>query len=267
MRDNHVKRRLRAGQTCVGTIVFEFGTSGIARAAAAAGADFLFFDQEHTGWTSDVLRMLLATTRAVESVPIVRVPATQYHMISQALDLGAMGIVVPMVETVEQAQVIVRSAKYPPAGRRGAAFGVAHDDYLGGDVLTKMTSANEETMLVAQIETVTGLENVERIAAIPGIDVVWLGHFDLTASMGIPGQFGDPRYVAAVEWIAAAAAAAGKAAGFMVSSVDEAAFMLQKGFRCLAYWGDIWIYGQALRGGIDATRKAAAAIAAGAARG
>ena len=113
-----------------------------------------------------VLRMLLATTRAVESVPIVRVPATQYHMISQALDLGAMGIVVPMVETVEQGQVIVRSAKYPPAGRRGAAFGVAHDDYLGGDVLAKMTSANEETMLVAQIKTVTGLENVERIAAI-----------------------------------------------------------------------------------------------------
>src|SRR5262249_60352115 len=113
--------------------------------------------------------------------------------------------------------------------------------------------------LVAQIEPVTGLENVERIAAIPGIDVVWLGHFDLTASMGIPGQFGDPRYVAAVERIGAAAATAGKAAGVMGSSVDEAAFMLQKGFRCLGYWGGIWIYGQALGGGDEGQGKKGAA--------
>lgn len=266
MRENHVKRRLAAGQVCVGTLVFEFCTTGIARIAAAAGSDFLFFDQEHTGWTTDVLRMLFATARAVDSVPIVRVPALQPHMISQALDLGAMGIVVPMVETADQAQAMVRAARYPPAGRRGVALGVAHDDYVGGDALAKLTSANDQTMLVALIETQTGLDNVERIAAVPGIDVVWLGHFDLTASMGIPGQFSDARYLAAVERIAAAAAAAGKAAGFMASSVDEAAFMLKIGFRCLAYWGDVWIYGRALREGIEATRKVAAEIASMAAR-
>lgn len=261
MRENHVKRRLAAGQVCVGTIIFEFATTGIARIAAAAGADFLFLDQEHTGWTTDVLRMLVATARTVDSPPIVRIPALQPHMISQALDLGAMGIIVPMVETAEQAQAIVRAAKYPPAGRRGVALGIAHDDYIVGDPLTKFTRANEETMLVALIETVTGLDQVERIAAVPGIDVVWIGHFDLTASMGIPGQFADGRYLSAVDRIAAAAAAAGKAAGFMASSVDEATRMLTKGYRCLAYWGDLWIYGQALRDGIERTRKAAAGIA------
>jgi 2-keto-3-deoxy-L-rhamnonate aldolase RhmA len=266
MRQNSLKRRLRAGEVCVGTIIFEFNTSGIARIASAAGADFLFYDQEHTGWTTDVLRMLFATARAVDTVPLVRVPATQYHLISQALDLGAMGIIAPMVDTVEQAQALVQSAKYPPLGRRGAAFGVSHDDYVGGDVLAKMTSANEETMLVTLIETVTGLENVEKIAAVPGIDVVWLGHFDLTASMGIPAQFTNPRYIAAVERIAAAAAASRKPAGFMASSVEEATFMLKKGYRCVAYWGDLWIYGQALKSGIDGTRKAAA-LASGAARG
>jgi len=267
MRHNTLKARLRAGEVCVGTIIFEFNTSGIARIAAAAGADFLFYDQEHSGWTTDVLRMLFATARAVDTVPLVRVPASQYHLISQALDLGAMGIIVPMVETVEQAQGMVQSAKYPPLGRRGAAFGVAHDDYAGGDVLAKMTSANEETMLVALIETVTGLENVEKIAAVPGIDVVWLGHFDLTASMGIPAQFTHPRYLAAVERIAAAAAAARKPAGFMAGSVDEATVMLKKGYRCVAYWGDLWIYAQGLKNGIDGTRKAAAALASGVARG
>src|SRR2546430_16962914 len=89
--------------------------------AAAAGADFLFYDQEHSGWTTDVLPMLFATARAVDTVPLGRVPASQYHLISQALDLGAMGIIVPMVETVEQAQGMVESDSDPPRGRLGAA--------------------------------------------------------------------------------------------------------------------------------------------------
>src|SRR5206468_5829934 len=267
MRENHVKRRLQKGGVCVGTLVFEFATSGIARIAEAAEVDFVLFDQEHAGWTTDVIRMLLATTRAAEFVPLVRVPVPQYHFIAQVLDLGAMGVMVPNVESVEQAELIVRSAKYPPVGRRGAAFGVAHDDYVPGGVLEKIASANAETLLIAQIESTAGLENVERIAAVPGIDVVWLEHFDLTNSMGIPAQFTDARYLAAVERIAEAAKQNGKAAGFMASSAGEAASMLEKGYRCLAYWGDIWIYGQALRSGIEGTKKAAAAFGAGAGRG
>jgi 2-dehydro-3-deoxyglucarate aldolase/4-hydroxy-2-oxoheptanedioate aldolase len=267
MRENHVKRRLQRGEVCIGTLVFEFATSGLARIAATAGTDFVLFDQEHSGWTTDVIRMLLATSRAADFVPLVRVPAMQYHLISQVLDLGAMGVMVPMIENVEQAELIVRSTKYPPLGGRGAAFGVAHDDYVPGNVLEKIASANDETLLIALIETAAGVEHVERIAAVPGIDVVWLGHFDLTNAMGIPAQFTDARYLAAVERIAGAAEQHGKAAGFMASSVDEAALMLKKGFRCLAYWGDIWIYGRALREGIEATKKAAAAMASMAARG
>ena len=260
MRENHVKRRLMRGKVCVGTMVFEFATSGLPRIAAAAGADFAIFDQEHSGWTTDVIRMLLATSRAAESVPLVRVPAAQYNLIAPVLDLGAMGVMVPMVESVEQAELIVRSVKYPPLGRRGAAFGVAHDDYVASDVLKKIASANDETLVIAQIESVAGLENVERIATVPGVDVVWLGHFDLTNSMGIPAAFTDPRYLAAVQRIAKAAEQQGKAAGFMASSIDEAASMLEKGYRCLAYSGDIWIYGQALRDGIEGTRRAAVAL-------
>jgi 2-keto-3-deoxy-L-rhamnonate aldolase RhmA len=266
MRANHVKRRLTKGEVCVGTMAFEFATSGLSRIAAAAGADFVIFDQEHSGWTTDVIRMLLATARAAEVIPLVRVPVALYHLIAPVLDLGALGVMVPMVESVEQAELIVRSVKYPPVGRRGAAFGVAHDDYVAGDVLKKIASANDETLVIAQIESVAGLENVERIAAVSGIDVVWLGHFDLTNSMGIPAAFTDPRYLAAVQRIAKAAEQQGKAAGFMASSTDEAASMLEKGYRCLAYSGDIWIYGQALRDGIDGTRRAATAISSMATR-
>jgi 2-dehydro-3-deoxyglucarate aldolase/4-hydroxy-2-oxoheptanedioate aldolase len=171
-----------------------------------------------------------------------------------------MGLMVPMVESEEQARLIVQSAKYPPMGRRGAAFGVAHDDYQGGDILTKMRDANQEQLLIAQIETAQGVEQVDAIAGVEGIDVLWIGHFDLSNSLGIPGQFTHPTYLRAVDRVVEVARRHGKAAGFMASSVDEGQALLAKGFRCLAYWGDLWIYGQALRDGIAQIRNSAADV-------
>ncbi len=257
MKENRVKRALRAGGTAVGTMLFEFNTSGIMRLVAAAGADFAMIDLEHTGWSLETARGLIATARAAEVVPMLRVPATEYHFLARALDVGAMGLMVPMVETEEQARRIVAAAKYPPRGRRGAAFGVAHDDYQGGDIVAKMAAANAEGLLIALIETARGVENVERIAAVEEIDVLWIGHFDLTNSLGIPGQFEHRDYQAAVDRVLAACAAHGKAAGFMVASVDEGRQALARGFRCLAYWGDIWLYRQALADGIAALRSEA----------
>src|SRR5947209_8462432 len=129
MRPNHVKRTLAEGGVSVGTFLLEFSTTGIGRLAAGAGAEFAVIDMEHTGWGTDTVRMLVATTRPTSMEPVVRVPTAEYHFIARALDLGATGIMVPMVETEEQAIRIVQSAKYPPVGRRGAAFGVSHDDY------------------------------------------------------------------------------------------------------------------------------------------
>ncbi len=254
MRPNRVKQALRRGEAAIGTLVFEFNTPGIARIAAAAGADFVLFDLEHTGWSMETLRTLMASARAEDLAPMVRVPATQYHFLARALDVGVQGIMVPMVESEEQARVIVQSAKYPPLGVRGAAFGVAHDDYRGGDVLEKMQSANDEVLLIALIETARGVEHADRIAAVDGLDVLWIGHFDLTNSLGIAAQFTHPQYLGAVERILAACRGHGKAPGFMVASVEEGRAKLAQGFRCLAYWGDIWIYQSALHTGISGIR-------------
>ena len=199
MRDNHVKKALQGGGVSVGTFVFEFSTSGVARIAAAAGAEYVIYDMEHTGWSVETIRDLLAWSRSTPSVPLVRVPAGDYHFLARVLDMGAMGIMVPMVESGEQARQIVAACKYPPAGRRGAAFGIAHDDYTGGDVVGKMTSANEQQLLIAQIETKAGLAAAADIAAVNGIDVLWVGQFDLTSSLGIPGQFDHPEFLAALE--------------------------------------------------------------------
>lgn len=256
MRENKVKRALRAGGVSLGTMVFEFATTGVARLAAEAGAEFVVFDMEHTGWGLETIRMLMATARAADLVPMVRVPATQYHFLARALDVGAMGLMVPMVESAEQARLIVQSAKYPPLGRRGTAFGIAHDDYQPGDNVAKMSSANEETLLIAQVETAVGLENLEAIAGVEGIDVLWIGHHDLTTSMGIPGEFSHPRYRIAVHAILDAAGRHGKPVGLMTSTVDQGRELLAQGFRILAYGGDLWLYQQALRDGIGVLRAA-----------
>lgn len=253
MRENPVKRQLAAGGVAVGTMVFEFNSSGIARIAAAAGAQFVLFDMEHTGWSLETIRGLFATCPAT-LVPLVRVPATENHFIARVLDVGAMGVMVPMVESDEQATKIVAAAKYPPIGRRGAAFGVAHDEYAPGDLREKMNSANREVLLIAQIETAAGLENVERIAAVEGIDVLWVGQFDLTNSLGIPGDFACPQFQDAMRRIVAAADAHGKATAYMVTNEAEARARLQEGFRCLSFGGDIWIYQTALKSGIEMVR-------------
>jgi 2-keto-3-deoxy-L-rhamnonate aldolase RhmA len=259
MRTNTVKRTLSQGGVAIGTMFFEFNTTGVARIAANAGAEFALFDTEHTGWDADTIRTLMATARAAALVPMVRVPATQYHLIARPLDLGAMGIMIPMVESEEQARLFVRSAKYPPDGGRGAAFGVAHDDYEGGDVAAKMASANAEGLLIGLIETVTGIENVEKIAAVDGLDVLWIGHFDLTTSLGIPGQFDHGDYLAAVDRVLDVSRRTGKAAGIMAGTVEDGLRALGRGFRAIAYGGDLWLYQEALRAGLaqlEAARKA-----------
>ena len=255
MLHNHVKQKVQSGGTSIGTFMLEFATTGIGRLAAEAGAEFALYDMEHTGWSVETIRMLIATTRATEMIPMVRIPATEYHFVARILDMGAGGIMIPMCESAEQAQKFVASAKYPPVGRRGAAFSIAHDDYTGGDIVEKMQSANRETLLIAQIETVAGLNQVEKIAAIEGIDVLWIGHFDLSNSLGIPGQFHHPRFQKALATVLAACQRHQKVPGYLASDIAGGKALLDQGFRMLAYGGDLWLYQSALREGIAALQS------------
>lgn len=254
MRPNHVKASLRRGETSVGTMVFEFKTKGIGRIASNAGAEFVIYDTEHTESTWETIATLLATSRAATAVPIVKVPAIERTSLSRPLDVGAMGLMMPMVESASQARDIVRWAKYPPQGERGAAFGLAHDDYAALDSRATMQSVNNETLLIAQIETLQGVRNLAEIAGVEGIDILWVGQADLTNSMGIPGQFDDMGYQKILDRVAQVAEESGKAAGFLVYSMDEAQRMIDRGYRCLAYSVDIWIYAAALKEGMDNIR-------------
>ncbi|MGH7079885.1 MAG: aldolase/citrate lyase family protein, partial [Acetobacteraceae bacterium] len=127
-----LKDKLKRDGHAFGPMVFEFFSAGMPAIIASTGADFALFDMEHTGLEYESLKHLLAGCRGLGVTPMVRVPAGEYHFIARALDMGAHGVMVPMVESREQAERIAAAAHYPPQGRRGAAFGFAHDDYLPG---------------------------------------------------------------------------------------------------------------------------------------
>jgi 2-dehydro-3-deoxyglucarate aldolase/4-hydroxy-2-oxoheptanedioate aldolase len=255
MRTNPVKARLAAHGRAFGAMIFEFFSPGIPQICRNAGAEFVLYDMEHTGLSFETLKTQCALCRGLDVVPMVRVPRGEYHFIARALDVGAMGVMVPMVGTAEEAAHIVSCTRYPPEGRRGAAFGFAHDDYLGGDVAAKIAAIHDRTLVIPQIETAEGLRNVDAIAAVPGVDVLWLGHFDLTNFMGIPGQFKHPDYLAGVRRIVAACEAHRKTAAFLATDDDWAREYKAYGFRLFAYGVDQLMLQTALTRGLNLLRE------------
>jgi 2-dehydro-3-deoxyglucarate aldolase/4-hydroxy-2-oxoheptanedioate aldolase len=247
MKSNAIKNDVLAGKPVAGAMIFEFFSPGMSAILANAGCRFVLYDMEHTGLGFETLKWLFASCRGLHIEPMVRVPRGEYTWLARALDLGARGVMIPMVESEEHAQAIVQACRYPPLGRRGAAFGFAQCDYLGGDVGQKIRNYHERTLIIAQIETERGLERVEGIAAVDGIDVLWVGHFDLSNFMGIPGQFDDPRFDAAMRKVAQVARRHGKAAGFMATDAAWIARALDMGFTMIAGGTDTGLLELALK--------------------
>jgi 2-keto-3-deoxy-L-rhamnonate aldolase RhmA len=250
VRNNPVKDSILKGKPVFGAFGWEFLVPGLPQIVKACGAEFLLIDMEHAGTSYETLKEQAALCRGLALVPMARVPANQYHYISRALDLGVMGIMAPMVGSAEEAKHIVSCTRYPPVGRRGAAFGFASDDYLGGSVAEKIKLANERTLVMCLIETAEGIENVDKIAAVPGVDVLWLGHFDLTNFLGIPAQFDHPKYVKAISRMQAAAEKHGKVLACATGDDQWSRDYWAKGFRMFAMGIDSMLLQTALRAGI-----------------
>jgi 2-keto-3-deoxy-L-rhamnonate aldolase RhmA len=257
MRTNTVKHRLREGGSAFGTLVNEFATPGIARIMAAAGVDYALFDMEHTGFGFDLIRQLISYSRGAELIPLVRVPASQQHFVSRCLDVGALGVMLPMVETADQVRDFVRWSKFAPVGERGQAWGGAHDDFLPGNNAQKMRQANEETMLLGLIESARGVENLEAILEVGGLDVAWVGHNDLSSSLGVPGQYDHPRYREAVERVLALCQRFGCTPAATSASLEGTVELLGRGFRCVAYGTDVQLLQTTLSHGMARLRETA----------
>ena len=202
--------------------------------------------------------MLAAASRGPSPLPFARVPATQYHFMAQALDAGMLGLMIPMVESAEQARLVADSTRYPPVGRRGAGLGMAQDDYERGTTSEKIEALNARTFVMAQIESPAGLENLDAIAAVPGVDAIFMGPADLSFAYGVDFLTGiHPPVTAAIERMIAVCRARGIASGLGETSVEALERWRERGCTFLAYGPDYALLAGLVREGLARFRGGA----------
>jgi 2-keto-3-deoxy-L-rhamnonate aldolase RhmA len=246
------KQRLHAGESLVGHMIIEFTGRGTAKMLEAAGADFAMIDLEHSAITIEQVADLVAWLRATPVAPLVRVP--QVPWVSRVLDVGAAGIMAPDVKDAAHAAALVHAMKYAPQGNRGAFFGGANTSYEAVKAPAFMAEANAGTTLICQIESRSGVEHCEAIAATPGVDVLWIGHFDLSISLGIPGEFEAKEFAEAFRHVAAMARKHRRVMGVQPRNVAQAQLFASYGANLFSYSADFSVYQDALAKGVSDLR-------------
>ncbi len=234
-----LRKRVRDGECVYGTMIRQGRDPGTPGVFAAAGYDFVFIDMEHGNYSMETAADLIRGAKSVGIAPLVRVPRLEVFFISRCLDAGAEGIMVPMTSTREQAEEIVRYAKYTPWGDRGYGSQIGHTDYKPAKAAEFMKEANENTLLIAQIETEKAVDNVDAILDVQGIDVGLIGPNDLSISMGVPDQMGSEILAKAMDKVIESAKKKGKASGIHIGNIDLIKNLRAKGMTVLAYFADI----------------------------
>lgn len=257
---NPALERMRAGDVALGLIVKLGRTADIARIAKTSGHDFIFIDGQHSIFDLETVNHLTQAAQGLGVSTVVRVKGALDQSMSLYLDFCASGIVVPDVNTPDDARRAVERCKFPPIGKRWASNSYPMFDYRPIPLNEQLRILNDNTMLVCMIETVEAVNNVEAIAAVDGVDVVHMGCNDLLVDMGKPGAFGDPEVAVALDRLIAACKANGKIAGVGGDrDVARQARYIQKGVRFMTTQVDIaMLIAEATRR-TEALRKAMAA--------
>jgi 2-keto-3-deoxy-L-rhamnonate aldolase RhmA len=237
---NPVKARMHAGEAALGMNVRIGRSADIARIAKATGHDFVFIDVQHGIFDLETIAHIAQTALAIGVAPLVRVRGVNDPDVSLLLDNGVTGIVFPDVATATDARKAIETCRFAPLGKRSVGGGYPHFDYRPVPVAQTIAALDEVCLVVCMIETVEGMQNLESIAAVEGVDVLHLGTNDLLASMGKPGSFEDPAIVAAQERLIAVCQAHGKFAGIGGHrDVARQAELVRKGCRFLTTQSDI----------------------------
>lgn len=214
---NSVKEKLRKGQVCLGGWI-QIGHPVVAEIMAGAGFDWIAIDNEHGIIDLESGMHLLNAMKGTATMPMVRVQENNELIIRRWCDAGAQGIIVPMVNTKEQAQHAVKAAKYPPLGRRGFGFCRAND--YGKNFEAHARNHNEDVLLIMQIEHIEAVKNIESILAVEGVDGAFIGPYDLSGSMGITGQLNHPDMAVGCSKMLDACKRSKKVAGIHVVAID-----------------------------------------------
>ncbi len=243
---NELKRALSEGEVALGLFI-NTHSPDLVEIAGLAGFDFCIIDTEHGPGDAESIQHMIRAAELRGMTPVVRVTNPEPTTILRILDVGAAGVQVPQVNSRREAEEVVRSAKYHPIGERGAAFTRSSRYGFNESVAKYFEEANRETMVILHCENRRGLDLLDDIASVDGADVIFIGPYDLSQSLGIPGEIYHPRMVEAVAKALASAKKAGKPAGIFVSTVEEARERIEQGFTYIAYGTDTLIFAAACR--------------------
>ena len=245
-RDNPLKARLAAGQPVVGC--WSHLVSPIAaEVVALAGYDFVIIDNEHGPASLSESTQIMQAVSTTPAATLMRVPWNDPVYIKRALDTGIEGVMIPAVEDAAAAASAVAACRYPPEGIRGVAYSVVRAAEYGLKLAEYADKANDNLLVMCQVESARTVDNIEAIGATDGIDVLFIGPFDLSASMGKPGRFDDPEVAEKLARAEAGILASGKALGGILRPGDSLDGMLERGYRVLVSNSDVTLLRDAAR--------------------
>jgi 2-keto-3-deoxy-L-rhamnonate aldolase RhmA len=254
--NNPMKEKVMKGRAVIGTMIVQVREPAIVQLFAEFGLDYLFIDMEHGPFSIETASDLIQVARLAGITPLVRVGETQYHLYSRALDAGAMGIMTPRVETVEQVRRIISYTKYPPVGERGFSRLAAHVDFRDIDVADYVAYANDNILNIIQIESKRAVENIDYLISVPGVDGVIVGMEDLALSLGVPGDTHHSLVVEMLERIVGACQKRGMPWGLHIPDVERLQTWIERGMQLVTFSSDLWMLQQVLRHDIKILREA-----------
>ncbi|MBD1924446.1 aldolase [Microcoleus sp. FACHB-831] len=253
MRENQVKRKLKQGDVVLG-LFMNCAYPGFIEICGHAGFDFAVIDLEHGPLHPLVAEDLCRAADCVGLAPIVRVRKNDAPQIQRALDIGSAGVQVPQIETKADAEAVVRGAKFSPLGSRGLSFYTRAGLYTsaGTQISDKL---NEESLVVVHVEGKRGVENIQEIASVPNIDVIFLGPYDLSQSLGIPGQVSDRRVIDLMQTAVREIRNAGKVVGTFADTPETAKQWIDAGIQYIALGVDVGIFLRACQSLVKTVRS------------
>ncbi len=253
----NLKQRLQSGEQVLGTMVTTFASVDMAKLLQAAGFDFFIIDCEHGCFTTREAADMIAVARGVGMPALVRIPEMRREHALHFIEMGANGILLPGTEEKEQAEMLVDCTKYAPMGHRGVSLSRPHTDFRKVNGREYMDRSNEETLLLCQIESRAGVEHIEEIMAVPGIDAALIGPNDLSQDYGKLGQFADPEITEAIARVMRAAADNKKFSGAHFGGAAPLLPWIQAGMQMNMWSCDIALMAAGAAAGMPALRDAA----------
>jgi len=247
MRQNSLKEKLSSGETTFGPFL-KLSDPAIVEISGYAGFDFVIIDTEHGPLSIETAQDLVRAAETADITPVIRVTENNPSLILRALDIGAQGIQIPQIANQSDAEKAVQAAKYHPQGDRGVCRFVRAANYSSMDRFKYFEQANQETLVIVHIEGVEGVNNLPDILTVEGLDVVFLGPYDLSQSCGVPGQVEHPKVIEKMKQAIELARNQKKIVGTFVDSVDAGKKWMDLGVQYISYSVDVGIFYQACSG-------------------